>query len=170
MLRSPLRLGDTRDAVRPQSAWQPLDGPLEYHGHLTHQRPNRSVAQEPPVPARMWAAAVVTRHKSTKHLAQILLVHRNDPVQTRTTDRAHKAFTNAFACTTPDLRDRVEIPRWEGRIYVALRKGALRDGGTFWLRRSTLFGSNRHLSARRRSKASTPKVARSRSIGSSAFI
>src|SRR5262249_6280998 len=55
-------------------------------------------------------------------------------------------------------------------IHVALWKGALGDGGTFWLRRSTLFGSNRRLSARRRSNASTPNVARTRSTGSSAFI
>ena len=43
-------------------------------------------------------------------------------------------------------------------------------GGMFWFRRSTLSGSKRLFSACSRSNASSPKAARTRSIGSSACM
>ena len=43
-------------------------------------------------------------------------------------------------------------------------------GGMFWLRRRTFSGSYRRFSAWRRSNESAPKVARTRSIGSSACM
>ena len=59
---------------------------------------------------------------------------------------------------------------WAERIAPAAAAGRRYSGGMFWLRWRTLSGSYRRFSACRRSNASSPNAARTRSIGSSACM
>ncbi len=63
----------------------------------------------------------------------------------------------------------VEVVAGERRrlVRAARARDGHQAGGTFWLKRSTLAGSYRRLTACSRSNASAPKAARTRSTGSS---
>jgi hypothetical protein len=66
--------------------------------------------------------------------------------------------------------ERVAYEETEHYVARGVLRRAPQSGGTFWFRRRTLFGSCRRFSFWRRSNVSSPKAARTRSIGSSACM